>query len=149
MIGKQRITFLLAVAAICVLVLTGCVPGDYSVNSLAREPEATLTYPGSTDVSTHDYPGRVQFGLDGGEVAETGTYATTTHTQGEVIAYYSRALAAASWDQIMDNAHSRTATDQPAHAIQWWKTKPHLSYSLLVWTEGTLTKYRTDIRAMR
>lgn len=132
----------------CALLLTGCVPGQ-SIDSLAKQPEATLTYPDSTDVRTNNVPGRVQFGLDGGDVATTGIYGTTTHTQREVLAFYSHALAENGWTQTMDSPGVHTESRQLAHAMQWDKTKLHLTYFVVVTTEGETTKYETLLESLR
>lgn len=132
----------------CVLLLTGCVPGQ-SIDSLATQPEAALTYPGSTDVRTNNVPGRVQFGLDGGDVAITGISGTTTHQQREVIAFYSHALAANGWTQTRDNPGVHTEAGLLAHAVQWDKTRLHLTYFIKVWTEGETTKYFTQLESLR
>jgi hypothetical protein len=137
-----------AAASICMLLLTGCVPGR-SLSSLAAVPEAALTYPGSTDVRTNNVPGRVQFGLDGGDVATTGISGTTTHRQREVIAFYSHALAANGWKQTMDNPRAETASGLPSHFLQWDKAEPYLTYVIEVWTEGETTKYYTQIESLR
>ncbi|MEB0001658.1 hypothetical protein QN355_09015 [Cryobacterium sp. 10S3] len=137
-----------ATASICILLLTGCVPGQ-SIDSLAKQPEAALTYPGSTDVRTNDIPGRVQFGLDGGDVARTGISGTTTHTQSEVIAFYSHALAANGWTQPRDDHRSETASGLPSYFMQWDKVKPFLTYVIAVWTEGETTKYATELESQR
>ncbi|TFB92261.1 MULTISPECIES: hypothetical protein [unclassified Cryobacterium] len=133
---------------VCLLLLTGCVPGQ-SIDSLATQPEAALTYPGSTDVRTNNVPGRVQFGLDGGDVAVTGISGTTTHTQREVIAFYSHALAANGWTQPRDDHRSETASGLPSYFMQWDKTKPYLTYVVVVWTEGETTKYETQLNSLR
>jgi len=135
-------------ASICMLLLTGCVPGQ-SIDALAKQPEAALTYPGSTDVRTNNVPGRVQFGLDGGDVAMTGISGTTTHTQREVLAFYSQALAADGWTQTMDSPGVHTESRQLAHAMQWDETKLHLTYFVEVWTEGETTKYDTQLQSLR
>ncbi|MEB0005052.1 MULTISPECIES: hypothetical protein [unclassified Cryobacterium] len=135
-------------ASMCLLLLTGCVPGQ-SIDSLAKQPEAALTYPGSTDVRINNDPGRVQFGLDGGDVAVTGISGTTTHTQREVIAFYSRALAANGWTQTTDTPGAHTEAGLPSHWISWDRTKLHLGYLVEAWTEGATTKYYTQLRSFR
>ncbi|MDY7544459.1 MULTISPECIES: hypothetical protein [unclassified Cryobacterium] len=135
-------------ASMCLLLLTGCVPGQ-SIDSLAKQPEAALTYPGSTDVRINDVPGRVQFGLDGGDVATTGISGTTTHTQREVLAFYSQALDADGWIQTSDSPYAETASGLPAHVMQWDKTKPYLTYVVAVTTEGETTKYETQMKSLR
>ncbi|WBM79919.1 hypothetical protein KIV56_17425 [Cryobacterium breve] len=119
------------------------------MDSLSKEPEAALTYPGSTDVSAHDYPGRVQFGLDGGDVAVTGISATTMHSQLEVIDFYANALEPGGWDQTLDNSGMLLSSGARGHSVLWWKAKPKLSYAVLVWADGETTKYRTEIEARR
>ncbi|MDY7530055.1 MULTISPECIES: hypothetical protein [unclassified Cryobacterium] len=133
---------------VCLLLLTGCVPGQ-SIDSLAKQPEAALTYPGSTDVRTNNVPGRVQFGLDGGDVAMTGISGTTTHTQREVLAFYSHALAANGWTQTTDDPRAETASGMPSHFMQWDKKKPYLTYVIAVTTEGETTKYETQLKSLR
>ncbi|MCI4658516.1 hypothetical protein [Cryobacterium zhongshanensis] len=134
-------------ASMCLLLLTGCVPGQ-SIDSLAKQPEAALTYPGSTDVRINHDRGRVQFGLDGGDVAITGICGKTTHQQREVIAFYSHALAANGWTQTRDNPGVNTEAGLLAHAVQWDKTKLHLTYFIKVWTEGETTKYDTQLQSL-
>ncbi|MEC5148875.1 hypothetical protein [Cryobacterium sp. GrIS_2_6] len=143
-----RFLSVVTAASMCLLLLTGCVPGQ-SIDSLAKQPEAALTYPGSTDVRTNNVPGRVQFGLDGGDVAITGISGTTTHTQREVIAFYSHALAANGWTQPRDDPRAETASGLPSHFMQWDKTKPYLTYVIEVWTEGETTKYYTQLKSLR
>jgi len=137
-----------AAAGICMLSLTGCVPGR-SLSSLATEPEAALTYPGSTDVHPATQPGRVQFGLDGGDVAVTGLSGTTTHTPREVLAFYSHALAANGWTQTSDDPYAETASGRPSHVMQWDKTKLQLTYVVVVTTEGETTKYEIQLESLR
>ncbi|MDY7529242.1 MULTISPECIES: hypothetical protein [unclassified Cryobacterium] len=135
-------------ASMCLLLLTGCVPGQ-SIDSLAKQPEAALTYPGSTDVRINNDRGRVQFGLDGGDVAVTGISGTTTHTQREVLAFYSQALAANGWTQTSDSPYAETASGQPAHVMQWDNAKLHLTYAVAVTAEGETTKYETHLESLR
>jgi len=143
-----RFLSVVTAAGICLLLLTGCVPGQ-SIDSLATQPEAALTYPGSTDVRTNNDPGRVQFGLDGGDVAVTGISGTTTHQQREVLAFYSHALAANGWTQTRDSPYAETASGLPAHVMQWDKTKLHLTYVVAVTPEGETTKYETHLESLR
>ena len=145
----RQVAMGLSIIGISLLLLTGCVPGGYSVDSISKQPEASLTYPGSTEVHTNNFKGRVQFGLDGGDVASTGKSATTTHTQSEVVAYYTEELAAKGWTQRMDNPGAVTAAGLPAHWVSWDKTKLNLSYFVEVWTEGGSTKYFTQLEALR
>ncbi|MEA9999852.1 hypothetical protein QN367_12165 [Cryobacterium sp. RTS3] len=138
-----------ATASICLLLLTGCVPGQ-SIDSLAKQPEAALAYPGSTDVRVNNVPGRVQFGLDGGDVAWTGISGTTTRSPREVLAFYSRELVANGWKQSRDDPYSTLPdTNRPAPARQWDKAEPYLTYFVEAWTEGETTKYRTQIESLR
>ena len=95
MAKPRRLFSGLSVLGLCLLLLTGCaVPGGYDVDILHQQPEAALVYPGSTDVHTDDYNGRPGNYVSKGAVARTGKSATTTHTQLEVLAYFSRTRAA-------------------------------------------------------
>ena len=144
-----RFLSVVTAASMCLLLLTGCVPGQ-SIDSLTKQPEAALTYRGSTDVRTNDVPGRVQFGLDGGDVATTGVTGTTTHRPREVLAFYSRELVANGWKQSSDDPYSTLPdTNRPAPARQWDKAGPYLTYFVEAWTEGQSTKYYTQIESLR
>ena len=135
----------LGVLGLSLLMLTGCVvPGGYDVNSLHLRPEAVLVYPGSTGVHTDDYNGRPGNYVSKGAVARTGKLATTTHTQLEVLAYFSKILAADGWKQTQEEVRAFTPEGLPAHWIAWDKPKLHLSYLVEVWTVGEATKYLTQ-----
>ena len=100
----------LSVLGLSLLLLTGCVvPGGYDVNSLHLLPEAGLVYPGSTDVHTNNYGGSPGNYVSKGAVAVTGKSATTIHTQLEVLAYFSKTLAAGGWTQIGEDDRGMTA----------------------------------------
>jgi hypothetical protein len=130
------------------LLLTGCaVPGGYDVNSLHLQPEAALVYPGSTSIHTNDYNGSPGNYVSKGAVAVTGKSATTIHTQLEVLAYFSKILAADGWRQIQDNDRDTTPAGLPAHFIQWDKQSLHLSYSVEAWTQGETTQFNTQLSA--
>ncbi|MDY7557837.1 MULTISPECIES: hypothetical protein [unclassified Cryobacterium] len=130
------------------LLLAGCVPGQ-SIDSLAKQPEAALTYPGSIDVRTNKVPGRVQFGLDGGDVDTTGISGTTTHSPREVLAFYSRELVANGWKQVDEEPYGTTESGRPAPARQWEKTGLQLGYFVAATTEGEATKYETILESLR
>ena len=135
----------LSVLGLSLFVLTGCVvPGGYDVNSLHLLPEAALVYPGSTDVHTNDYGGSPGNYVSKGAVAVTGKSATTIHTQLEVLAYFSRTLAADGWKQTQEDVRAATPEGLPAHWVAWDKPKLRLFYFVEVWTVGEATKYYTQ-----
>ena len=146
LLAKPRRLFSgLSVLGLSLFVLTGCVvPGGYDVNSLHLLPEAALVYPGSTGVHTNDYNGRLGNYVSKGAVARTGKSATTTHTQLEVLAYFSGTLAADGWKQTQEDVRAATPEGLPAHWVAWDKPKLHLSYFVEVWTVGEATKYYTQ-----
>jgi len=134
-----------SVLGLCLLLLTGCaVPGGYDVDILHQQPEAALVHPGSTDVHTDDYNGRPGNYVSKGAVARTGKSATTTHTQLEVLAYFSRTLAADGRKQTQEDVRAATPEGLPAHWVAWDTPKLHLSYFVEVWTVGEATKYYTQ-----
>ena len=142
---RRRLVMGLSVLGLCLLLLSGCVvPGRYDVNSLHQQPEAALVYPGSIDVHTDDYNGRPGNYVSKGAVARTGKSATTTHTQLEVLAYFSRTLAADGWKQTQEDVRAATPEGLPAHWVAWDKPKLHLSYFVEVWTVDEATKYYTQ-----
>lgn len=142
---RRRLVMGLSVPGLCLLLFSGCaVPGGYGVNSLHQQPEAALVYPGSTDVHTDDYNGRPGNYVSKGAVARTGKSAVTTHTQLEVLAYFSRTLAADGWKQTQEDVRAATPEGLPAHWVAWDKPKLHLSYFVEVWTVGEATKYYTQ-----
>ena len=134
-------------AGISLLILTGCVPGGYSVDTLKQQPEAALTYPGSTDVHTYDYNGSPGNMFGRGAVAMIGKSGTTIDTQSEVIAFYTKKLAANGWTIEMDNPGATTATGFADHAVLWQKTKLNLAYQVDAWIDGGITRYSTQLRA--
>ena len=147
MTGAKRIAAALTMVGISLLILTGCVPGGYSVDTLKQQPEAALTYPGSTDVHTDDYNGSPGNMFGRGGVAMTGKSGTTIDTQAEVLAFYSQALEADGWKQTQESAQNTTPTGIPDHFIVWVKNKLDLSYLVDVWTENGTTKYYTQLRS--
>ena len=145
---RRRLVMGLSVLGLCLLLFSGCaVPGGYGVNSLHQQPEAALVYPGSTDVHTDDYNGRPGNYVSKGAVAVTGKTATTIHTQLEVLAYFSKTLAADGWTQIGENDRGTTAEGIPSKDIAWVKNSLHLSYLVVVWTVGETTHYDTQLSA--
>ena len=145
MAKPRRLVSGLSVLGFSLLVLTGCaVPGGYDVNSLHLQPEAALVYPGSTDDHTNNYGGSPGNYVSKGAVAVTGKSATTTHTQLEVLAYFSRTLAADGWKQTQEDVRAATPEGLPAHWVAWDKPKLHLSYFVEVWTVGEATKFYTQ-----
>jgi hypothetical protein len=130
------------------LLLTGCaVPGEYDVNSLHLQPEAALVYPGSTSIHTNNYNGSPGNYVSKGAVAATGKTATTIHTQLEVLAYFSKTLAADGWTKTGEDDRATTPEGSPAHAIAWLKQSFHLSYSVEAWTQGETTQFNTRLSA--
>jgi hypothetical protein len=130
------------------LLLTGCaVPGGYDVNSLHMLPESGLVYPGSTGVHTNDYNGSPGNCISKGAVAVTGKSATTVHTQLEVLAYFSKTLAADGWTKTREDDRITTPDGLPAQGIAWVKQSLHLSYVVNVWTVGEATQYFTQLSA--
>ena len=138
----------LSVLGLSLLLLTGCVvPGGYDVNSLHLLPESSLVYPGSTGVHTNNYGGSPGNYVSKGAVAVTGKSATTIHTQLEVLAYFSKTLAADGWTQISKSDNETTPEGIPAKDISWLKDSLHLSYLVTVWTVGETTQYLTQLSA--
>jgi hypothetical protein len=145
MATMRRLFSGLSILGLSVLLLTGCVvPGGYDVNTLHLHPEAALVYPGSTGVHTNNYGGSPGNYVSKGAVAATGKSATTIHTQLEVLAYFSKTLAADGWKQTQEEVRAITPEGLPAHWIAWDKQKLHLSYLVEVWTVGEATKYYTQ-----
>ena len=149
MTNTRRSVSVLSIVGLSLLLLTGCVPGGYSVDSLSKQPEAGLTYPDSTDVHTGNSKGRVQFGLDGGDPASVEKTGTSTHTQAEVAAYYSQKLNGSGWTQTMDNPDDLLESGLREHVMAWENTKLKLAYEVDVWVEGETTRYFTQLRATR
>ena len=145
MAKPRRLVSGLSVLGLSLMLLTGCVvPGGYDVNGLHLQPESGLVYPGSTGVDPYDYGGSPGNYVSKGAVAVTGKSATTTHTQLEVLAYFSRTLAADGWKQTQENVRAATPEGLPAHWVACDKAKLHLSYFVEVWTVGEATKYYTQ-----
>ena len=145
MAKPRRLVSGLSVLGLSLMLLTGCVvPGGYDVNSLHLQPESGLVYPGSTGVDPYDYGGSPGNYVSKGAVAVTGKSATTTHTQLEVLAYFSRTLASDGWKQTQEDVRAATPEGLPAHWVAWDKAKIHLSYFVEVWTVGEATKYYTQ-----
>ena len=147
MANMRRLVSVLSVAGLSLLLLTGCVPGGYSVDTLKQQPEAALVYPGSTYVQTDDYNGSPGNMFGKGAYAVTSKSGTTTHTQSEVIAYYTEKLAANGWTVVMDNPGATTAAGFADHAVLWQKAKLNLAYQVDAWTDGGTTKYSTQLSA--
>ena len=136
----------LGVLGLSLLLLTGCTyPGGYVVNTLHLIPESGLIYPGSTGVHTNDYGGSPGNYVSKGASAATGKLATTVHTQLEVLAYFSKALAADRWVKTVEDDQGMTAEGIPSKAIAWGKDSLHLTYVVEVWTVGETTQYRTRL----
>ena len=145
MAKPRRLVSGLSVLGLSLMLLTGCVvPGGYDVNSLHLQPESGLVYPGSTGVDPYDYGGSPGNYVSKGAVDVTGKSATTTHTQLEVLAYFSRTLASDGWKQTQEDVRAATPEGLPAHWVAWDKAKIHLSYFVEVWTVGEATKYYTQ-----
>jgi len=144
--GTNRAVGLLALAVACLLAVTACsVPGGYSVASLRKLPESGLAYPGSTDVQARHSDGIRGNVFGKGSAAMVGIVGTTTASPAEVIAYYSHVLVPTGWEQVQENP---SATDYPGRVSHWvaWD-KGVLSFTLNIWTEGTATKYDTDLES--
>jgi hypothetical protein len=149
MTKRSRLFSGLSILGLSLLLLTGCaVPGGYDVNSLHLQPEAALVYPGSTSIHTNDYNGSPGNYVSKGAVAVTGkTATTTTHTRLEVLAYFSKTLAADGWTKIREDDRITTPEGLPAQGIAWVKPSLHLSYVVNVWTVGEATQYFTQLSA--
>jgi len=148
MAKPRRLVSGLSVLGLSLFVLTGCaVPGGYDVNSLHLQPESALVYPGSTGVDPYDYGGSPGNYVGKGAVAATGKSATTVHTQLEVLAYFSQALAADGWTQTAADDTATTPEGFRAKDISWLKNSLHLSYLVRTWTSGETTQYFTQLNA--
>ena len=148
MTKPRRLVLGLSVLGVSLLLLTGCaVPGGQSINSLHVLHESGLVYPGSTGVHTNDYGGSPGNYVSKGAVAATGKAATTVHTQLEVLAYFSKTLAAGGWTQIAQDDTATTPEGFRAQDISWVKNSLHLSYSVRTWTVGETTQYFTRLSA--
>ena len=146
--NPRRLFSGLSVLGLSLLLLTGCVvPGGYDINTLHLLPESGLVYPGSTDVHTNNYGGSPGNYISKGAVAVTGKSATTVHTQLEVLAYFSKTLAADGWTQIAQDDTATTPEGFRAQDISWVKNSLHLSYSVRTWTVGETTQYFTRLSA--
>lgn len=97
------------------------------MDSLHQQPEAALVYPGSTDVHINDHNGIPGNWIGKGGVAITGKTGTTTHTQIEVLAYFSEQPAGNGWTQTHENAKDTTPAGLPAHFIAWERQSLHRS----------------------
>lgn len=74
---------------------------------------------------------------------------TTTHTQSEVVDYYSQELAANGWTRTLDNPADTLASGLPGHVTAWEKAKLNLTYEVDVWVDAGTTKYLTQLQAIR
>jgi len=144
---RRRAAVLLALVAACLLAVTASsVPGGYSVATLNKQPEAALTYPGSTDVQPRHSNGiRGNWASKGGP-AYVGLSGTTTASPAAVIAYYSTALTSAGWTQTLDEPTDTLAPGRVSHVVAWQEAK--LSYMLNVWTTDAATEYSTTLSAL-
>jgi hypothetical protein len=133
----------LSILGLSLLVLTGCAVGQ-SLDSLHSQPEAALIYPGSTGVQTLDDKGRLQFGLNKGDVPTTGKLATTVHTRLEVLNYFYKALAENGWVENHAQA-DMTIEGFTANSTQWDKKSLHLDFYIQAWTDGERSGYRTQL----
>ena len=142
----RRLLSGLSILGLSLLLLTGCmVPGGYNVNTLHLLPESSLVYPGSTSIHTNNYGGSPWNYIGKGAAAATGKLAATTHTGLEVLAYFSKFLAADRWVKTGEDDQGMTAEGIPSKSIAWGKDSLHLTYTVEVWTVGETTQYRTRL----
>jgi hypothetical protein len=142
----RRTAVLLALVAACLLAVTACsVPGGYSVATLNKQPEAALTYPGSTEVQLRHFDGTRGNYVGKGGPAEVGLLGTTSATPAEVIAYYSGVLVPTGWTQTQDDPNDTAYPGRVAHLVAW--VKGVLSYSIIIWTDAAATKYDTNLES--
>jgi hypothetical protein len=144
---KRRAAVLLALVAACLLAVTACsVPGGYSVATLNKQPEAALTYPGSTDVQPRHFNGTRGNWASKGGPAYVGLTAATTASPAAVIAYYSTALTSTGWTQTQNDPNDTDYPGRISHLVVWRSGK--LSYLLNVWTTDAATGYTTTLSAL-
>jgi hypothetical protein len=142
----RRTAVLLALVAACLLAVTACsVPGGYNVAGLNKQPEAALTYPGSTDVQPWHSDGFRGNYMGKGSPAEVGLSGTTSATPAEVIAYYSGVLVSTGWTQTQDDPNDTAYPGRVAHLVAW--VKGVLSYSITIWGDAAATKYATNLES--
>lgn len=137
----------LSILGLGLLVLTGCAVGR-SLDSLHSPPEAALIYPGSTGVQTLDHKGRLQFGLNNGDVPTTGKLETTVHPRLEVVNYFYKALAENGWGENHAQADT-TIEGFTANSTQRDKKSLHLGFYIQAWTDGEKSGYRTQLSSDR
>lgn len=142
----NRAAGMIALAVACLLAVTACsVPGGYTVASLHKLPESGLTYPGSTDVQPRHSDGVRRNMVGKGVPAMVGISATTSAAPADVIAYYSGALVPDGWAQMEDDPRATYYPGRVSHIVGW--SKGTLSFAINLWTEGTATKYDTDLES--
>jgi hypothetical protein len=128
------------------LLLTGCAVGQ-SVDSLHTMPEARFEYPGSTEVSTNDSYGTPGgwMGKDG--IDNTGKFGKTTHSELEVLSYFSHILAAKGWEQSGEKEKVELPLPAPSRVLWWEKKSLHLAYLVEVNTIDHVTWYETLLQS--
>ena len=80
-----------------------------------------------------------------GSAAEVGLSGTTSATPAEVIAYYSGALVPTGWTQTQDDPRNTDYPGRVPHLVVW--VKGVLSYSIIIWSDATTTKYETKLES--
>lgn len=144
--GKKSAAGLLALVVACLLAVTACsVPGGYTVASLRKLPESGLTYPGSTEAQALHSDGNRGNVFGKGSAAMVGVVGTTTASPAEVIAYYSAAPVPTGWAQVLENPRATDYPGRVSHIVA--SSKGTLSFTVDIWTEGTATKYDTDLES--
>ncbi|OJV57470.1 MAG: hypothetical protein BGO38_04780 [Cellulomonas sp. 73-145] len=142
----NRAAVLFALIAACVLAVTACsVPGGYTVAGLEKEPPARLTYPGSTEVQPRHSDGVRRNLMGRGSPPEVGMSGTTSASTADVIAFYKGILIPAGWAQIEEDPRDAIYPGRRSYTVAW--AKGVLTYSIIVWTESTTTKYETNLES--
>jgi hypothetical protein len=136
----------LSVLGISLLVLTGCGVGQ-SVDSLHTMPEARFEYPGSTGVSTNDSYGTPGGWMGKGGIDNTGKFGKTTHSELEVLSYFSHMLAAKGWEQSGEKEKVELPLPAPSRVLWWEKKSLHLAYLVEVNTIDHVTWYETLLQS--
>lgn len=128
MVIMRRLVSGLSVLGLSLLVLTGCGVGQ-SIDSLHTMPEARFEYPGSTEVYTNDFYGTPGGWMGQGGIDNTGKFGKTTHSELEVLSYFSHILAAKGWEQNGKKEKVDlpvTAPPRTAEPGQWGQISPSL-----------------------
>ena len=143
MVTTRRSVSGLGVLSLSLLVLTGCASGQ-NLDSLHSQPEAAFDYPGSAGVQTLENTGRLQFGLNDGDVPTAGKLGTVAHTRLEVLNHLYKALAKNGWGenhaQVDPSIEGSTANSTQRDKKSLW-----LDLYIQAWTDGEKSGYRTQL----